>query len=232
MSLALTSGTTSGTSGSMRKRAVLSTTTAPAATAMGANLSLTLPPAENKPMSISLNESSLRMLTRICLSLKRRNWPADLSDAKRRSSPTGNSRSSKISRICSPTAPVAPTTATLYFSFFTILSFQRLYLVTNKTAHFFAAHRPAIFFLNIEGPISAVQYRFNRALDPVCGRPLIQRMTQHESDRQNRCQRICLILAGDIGSTAVDRFIHPDFTAETSRGKHADGTGEHRRLIA
>ena len=42
--MAFTSGTTNGTPGSIRKTDVLSTTTAPAFTARGANLALTLPP--------------------------------------------------------------------------------------------------------------------------------------------------------------------------------------------
>ncbi len=117
--LAFTSGTTRGTSGSIRKWDVLSTTTAPAATAIGANLALTCPPAENNPMSTPWKEFSFRISTRSCLFWKGRNCPAERSEAKRRNSSTGNWRSSNTSRNCSPTAPVAPTIATLYLSFFT-----------------------------------------------------------------------------------------------------------------
>src|SRR5215467_7893088 len=164
----LTSGTTNGTSGSMRKKAVLSTTTAPAFTATGANWALTLPPAEKSPISIPLKESSVRTSTLISFPLNDKNCPADLSEAKRRSSPTGNSRSSSTSRICSPTAPVAPTTATLYFSFFTtLLALERVYFLPHQTPHIFTAHRTAILFLNIQRPVAAVQHRFNRIFDAV-----------------------------------------------------------------
>ena len=104
----------------MRKYAVLSITTLPAATAAEANLALTLPPAENKATSIPSKESSSSTSTLTRFPLNGKNCPADRSEARKRNSPTGNKRSSNISRICSPTAPVTPTTATLYFSFFTI----------------------------------------------------------------------------------------------------------------
>ena len=58
----LTSGTTSGMPSFMRKALVLSTTTAPAATAAGANSLLIAPPAEKKaictPLKLSLVSSS------------------------------------------------------------------------------------------------------------------------------------------------------------------------------
>ena len=48
----LTSGTTSGTSGSMRKQEVLSITTQPASAARGACTAETLAPGENSAMSV------------------------------------------------------------------------------------------------------------------------------------------------------------------------------------
>src|SRR5216683_744727 len=50
----LTSGTTSGTSGSMRKHEVLSMTIAPAFVARGANTADTLLPGEDRTMSMPL----------------------------------------------------------------------------------------------------------------------------------------------------------------------------------
>ena len=52
MASGLTSGTTSGTSGSMRKCEVLSMTTAPAAAAFGANIAEILAPGEDSTMSM------------------------------------------------------------------------------------------------------------------------------------------------------------------------------------
>src|SRR5262249_33119887 len=131
-------------------------TTAPAFTATGANLALTLPPAEKSPISIPLKESSVRTSTLISFPLNERNCPADLSEAKSRSSPTGNSRSSNTSRICSPTAPVPPTTPTLYFSFFPHLSLRRRNLFPNEPSHLSAAHWATILFLNIKRPVAGV----------------------------------------------------------------------------
>ena len=55
----LTSATTSGTSSSIRKWLVLSTTTAPASTKRGAHSALTDPPAEERTRSRPWIESSL-----------------------------------------------------------------------------------------------------------------------------------------------------------------------------
>src|SRR5689334_9811799 len=65
MRRALISGMTSGTSAVMRKADELSTTTAPAFTALGANLRDALAPAENKAMSTPANEVSANSSTAI-----------------------------------------------------------------------------------------------------------------------------------------------------------------------
>ena len=59
---ALISGMTSGTFGSIRKAEELSTTTAPAFTAIGANLLEMPPPAENSAMSTPSKECSVELL--------------------------------------------------------------------------------------------------------------------------------------------------------------------------
>ena len=61
---ALISGTTSGTSASMRKAEELSTTVAPARTASGAKRREVLPPAENSARSTPAKLSSLSSRTR------------------------------------------------------------------------------------------------------------------------------------------------------------------------
>jgi hypothetical protein len=58
MAWAFTSGTTSGTSGSMRHALELSTTTQPSFAAKGENFLLVPPPALIRQMSSPLNESS------------------------------------------------------------------------------------------------------------------------------------------------------------------------------
>ncbi len=63
MAPGFTSGTTSGTSGSMRNFEVLSMTTAPAAAAFGANTAETLAPGEDRTMSMPRKSKSARLRT-------------------------------------------------------------------------------------------------------------------------------------------------------------------------
>src|SRR3990170_3067858 len=115
MASSFTSGTTSGISGAILKAPVLSITTQPALAAMGAKRSLTLPPAEKKPIWQLVNESSLRTCTVRLLPLYISAFPRERSEASSFSSLTGKALSSKIFIISLPTAPVAPTTATFHF---------------------------------------------------------------------------------------------------------------------
>ena len=121
MACGLTSGTTSGTSGSMRKALELSMTTAPALTAAGANCLLAAPPA-NRAISTSLKDSSVVSSTVYSLPM---NWiflPALRFEASILRLAKGKLRSSMRLRNSWPTAPVAPRIATLYF-FMSIVPF-------------------------------------------------------------------------------------------------------------
>jgi hypothetical protein len=109
-----TSGTTSGTSGSMRKWLVLSITTQPAAAARGAWTADTEAPGENRPMSVPRKSNFSRFWTlSVPFSPNDTSDPVERPDANATTSPTGKSRSARVLRISRPTAPVAPTTATL-----------------------------------------------------------------------------------------------------------------------
>ena len=109
----LTSGTTSGTSGSMRNCEVLSITTQPAAAALGANSAETLAPGENRPMSKPRKSKPARSWTSSVRSSPNETClPIERSDASATTSSTGNFRSARICSISPPTLPVAPTTAT------------------------------------------------------------------------------------------------------------------------
>ena len=69
MASGLTSGTTKGTSGSMRKCDVLSITTAPAFAARGVYSAETLAPGDDSTISIPAKSKSARFWTlRICFS--------------------------------------------------------------------------------------------------------------------------------------------------------------------
>ena len=107
-----TSGTTRGTSGSMRKALELSTTTAPARAASGAKRRDMPPPAEKSAMSMPEKESSSRTCTGMLSPLKSKALPRERSLASRVSPAAGNSRCSSTFIISCPTMPVAPTMAT------------------------------------------------------------------------------------------------------------------------
>ncbi len=109
-----TSGTTSGTSGSMRKWLVLSITTQPAAAARGAWMAEIEAPGLNRPISVPVksNVSRLRTVSTF-FSPKEISAPAERPEASAMTSEAGKLRSTRVLMISRPTAPVAPTTATL-----------------------------------------------------------------------------------------------------------------------
>src|SRR6516225_7146480 len=110
---ALTSGTTSGTSGSMRQALELSMTTAPARAAMGLYSRLTDAGVLDRTISTPANASGRSGSTGYDLPLKVSDLPALRSEARNLMLRKGNECSSSTCRMISPTAPVAPTTATL-----------------------------------------------------------------------------------------------------------------------
>ena len=109
---ALISGITSGTFGSMRKAEELSITTAPALTAIGANLREMLPPAENSAMSTPSKERSVSSSITTGLPRKATVLPAERALASAFSLPTRKLRRSMVAMNSAPTAPVTPTIAT------------------------------------------------------------------------------------------------------------------------
>ena len=88
---ALISGITSGTFGSIRKAEELSTTTAPALTAAGANFREMPPPAENSAMSTPSNDFSVSSSITIFWPRKSMVLPAERALASALSLPTGKS---------------------------------------------------------------------------------------------------------------------------------------------
>ncbi len=91
-----TSGTTSGQAGSIRHAELLSMTTAPWRTAMGASFRLTSSLVANRAMSIPLKASSVASWVYRALPLKFTGMPAMAPCSSRRSSPTGKLYSSRI----------------------------------------------------------------------------------------------------------------------------------------
>src|SRR6185503_4702959 len=107
----LTSGTTSGTSGCIRKALDLSTTTQPRLTASGANRSDVPPPAEKRARSKPASESSVSSRTSSSPPANGTRLPAERAEANGTTSEAGKPRWARIESTSGPTAPVAPTTA-------------------------------------------------------------------------------------------------------------------------
>src|SRR6516164_10344241 len=110
---AFTSGTISGTSGSIRHTDELSMTTAPCAAIFGDHSFDTAPPADIKQMSTSEKSKWSSALTFSVLSPNEHSTPWLRREATATTSSAGKLRSARMSSISRPTLPVAPTTATL-----------------------------------------------------------------------------------------------------------------------
>src|SRR5262245_25709310 len=110
---ALTSGTTSGTSGSMRQALELSTTKAPAFAAIGLYSRLIIAGVLDRTTSTPANASGRSASTGYVLPRNSIGLPALRSEARNLMARRGNLCSTSTCRMISPTAPVAPTTATL-----------------------------------------------------------------------------------------------------------------------
>ncbi len=124
----MTSGTTSGTSGSIRKALVLSTHTAPRLTASGSNLLETAPPAEAKTRSTPSNTSGVASSIVIACPLKLSCLPAERLEASNFTFLTGIVDCSNCSINREPTAPVAPKIATVYSLILLYLLFIKYFL--------------------------------------------------------------------------------------------------------
>ena len=109
----LISGTTSGTSSSMRKALELSINTAPAARMAGAKRRAISFSAAPNTISAPEKAASVASSTVISRPAKGSFLPTLRALARQRSSPTGNCRSSSTLSISRPTAPVAPRTVML-----------------------------------------------------------------------------------------------------------------------
>ena len=108
MASGLISGITSGTFGSMRKAEELSTTTAPARAAIGANFFEIEPPALKNAMSMSSKLFSVSSSTSTSRPSNRIVLPADRADASSRSFEIGKCRSSKNAETRRPRLPWRP----------------------------------------------------------------------------------------------------------------------------
>src|SRR5665647_2692104 len=107
----LTSGTTSGTSGSIRKAPELSTTTAPCDTAMGAHCAAISSGTSNMATSTPSKASEVISWTTTSSTRTLRTLPAERAEARRRISPQTSERWLRMLSMTVPTVPVAPTTA-------------------------------------------------------------------------------------------------------------------------
>ena len=106
-----TSGTTSGTSLSIRKAPELSTATAPRAAAIGAHSAETSSGTSNIATSTPSKASGVSAMTVSSSPRQTSFLPALRAEAMRRISPQTSGRLERMSSMTVPTAPVAPTIA-------------------------------------------------------------------------------------------------------------------------
>ena len=99
----LTSETTSGIAGSLRKALELSTTMTPASTKTGTSAREVVAPAENRATSRPAGSAVEASSTTISRPAYGSTVPADRAEAKNRIWSTGKSRCSRICRIATPT---------------------------------------------------------------------------------------------------------------------------------
>ena len=109
-----TSGTTSGTSGSIRQALELSITTAPRAAAAGPSSREAAAPALKSAMSTPSKAEGSASRTSISPPRNGSLWPTDRGDARARTRSAGKRLASRVRSISRPTTPVAPTTATTF----------------------------------------------------------------------------------------------------------------------
>lgn len=109
----LTSGTTRGTSGSIRKAPELSTTITPLAAAIGAQCAATSSGTSNIATSTPSRAASLSAATSTSSPRTASLRPAERGEASRRISPQMSACWDRIWSMTRPTAPVAPTTASV-----------------------------------------------------------------------------------------------------------------------
>ena len=109
---AFTSGTTRGTSGSIRQADELSMTRQPTAPILGDHSFEMSPPADIRAMSTSRKSKWSSALHFRVRSPNETSRPIDFVDASATTSLAGNLRSARMFNISCPTLPVAPTTAT------------------------------------------------------------------------------------------------------------------------
>ena len=114
ISSGFTSGTTRGTSGSIRNALELSITIAPRLAASGANV-LEIEPPANKAISIFSKDSGFASSTTNVFPFTVSSVPAERADANNFKFSYGKLRSSISVINSAPTAPVAPRIATLGF---------------------------------------------------------------------------------------------------------------------
>ena len=110
---ALISGTTNGTSASMRQTPLSSTTTQPCSRAAAPMSRLMSSVADMKAMSQPAKMSGRVASTAISMPLNASRLPTERGDAVRRSLAIGKFRCASTSSATAPTAPVAPTMTTL-----------------------------------------------------------------------------------------------------------------------
>ena len=85
---------------------------------------------------------------------------------------------------------------------------------------------------DVAGAQTQLQHAADGALDPVRDVGARERVAEHHRERQDRRQRIRLVLPRDVRRGPVDRLVEALLPrVERRGGQHADRPREHRRLV-
>ncbi|ELQ11774.1 Glutamine amidotransferases class-II [Pseudomonas syringae BRIP39023] len=101
-----------------------------------------------------------------------------------------------------------------------------------RIAHFLRTDFDFAFRPDVAGADTLIQNQADSLFDGVGRIGQIEAVTQHHRHRQNGRQRVGNAFAGDVRRRAVTWLVHA-LVGRVQRGRrqHADGAGEHRRLI-
>src|SRR5262249_16375637 len=199
----LTSGTTRGTASSSRNRLLRSTTSAPACAATGPHSPATVGPAEKSARSTPSNTPGASRRIGAVRSPSSIVAPAVRGDPRRRSSPGGSSRSPSSRRISRPASPAAPTAATVRRS---TRAPSALPTVAHQASHLAPGHALLPVRRQVRRAVPVRQDFGDGALDAIGGLRERERVTAQHGRREDRRQRIGLVLARDVRRRPVDRL--------------------------
>ena len=203
-------------------------TMAPDRRIIGTNSLAWVEPAEQNTRSSPLKAPDSTRRMGLASPRKLTVLPTERSEAKQRSSRTGNLRSSSTRSVVSPAAPVAPTTATANPARHQYCA-STAFTIRSPISRVPMPRVPGAAISRVRAPLSRTAH--DRRFDPIGVLGPVERVPQEHRPRQDRRDRVRHPLAGDVGGRAVHGLVEADLAAQGRRGQHPHGPGEDRGLI-